>query len=70
MLCDFGDFNDGVDHVMKIAKPTAESNPDVGLLTQQTVCVSPGVLARSLDWTELSWTEQAWRSYQAETQLI
>ena len=41
---DFGDFSDGVGHVVKITE--AESNPDMGLLTQQTFCRSPAILAR------------------------
>ena len=35
----FGDFNNGVCHVMMIT--VAECNPGVGLLTQQTYCISP-----------------------------
>ena len=40
---DFGDFNNGVCHVLKIT--VVESNPDMGLLTKQTVCFSPDLLA-------------------------
>ena len=40
---DFGHFNDRVCHVMKIT--TAESDPDIRLLTQHTLCCSPDVLA-------------------------
>ena len=40
---DFGHFNDRVCHVMKMT--TAESDPDIRLLTQHTLCCSPDVLA-------------------------
>ena len=42
---DFGDFNNGVCRVVKII--VAQSNPDVGLLTQQTCRPSPHALART-----------------------
>ena len=42
---DFGDFKNGVCHVMKIT--IAKSNPNKGLLTQPTCCFHPDVLARA-----------------------
>ena len=51
-LSDFEDFSNGVCHVMKIA--IAESNPDMGLLTQQTFCFSPDILARASKIPEVS----------------
>ena len=42
---DFGDLNNGVCHIMKIA--IAESNPDMGLLAHQTFSCSFDVLARA-----------------------
>ena len=39
------DFNDGVCHAMQIS--TAESNPDMELLSQQMFCLSPDGLARA-----------------------
>ena len=42
---DFGDFSEGVRHAMKIT--TADSNPDVGLSTQQMFCFSPAVVVRA-----------------------
>ena len=40
---DFGDFSNEVCHVTKIT--TAESNPYMGLLTQQTFCFLPDVFS-------------------------
>ena len=42
---DFGDFSNGVDHVMKMT--TTESSPDTVLLTQQAFCLISDVLART-----------------------
>ena len=42
---DFGDFNNGVYYIMKIT--IAKRNPDMGLLTQQTICFSLSVPAGS-----------------------
>ena len=38
-------FNNGIYHVVKTN--TAESNPDMGLLIEQTLCLSLTVLARA-----------------------
>ena len=47
MRSDFADFiqGAGVCHVTVLT--TAESNPDMGLLTRPTFCVSPDVLAKT-----------------------
>ena len=42
---DFGGFHNGVCHVMKITM--AQSNRDIGLITQQTLCFSLDVLVRA-----------------------
>ena len=49
-------------HVMKIT--IVESNPDIGLLTQQTLCFSPSVLARASRlpmMTILVTSDQGWK---------
>ena len=44
---DFGDFSNEVCHVRKIT--IAESDPATGLLTQQTFCFSPDILATATE---------------------
>ena len=44
---DFGDFNNGVCHLVEIT--IAESKPDMDSLIQQTFCFSPDVLATAKD---------------------
>ena len=56
-----GDFKNGISHVMKIT--IAESNPDVGLLTQQTFSFSPCILARDKKMPVMTTSAASYRGH-------
>ena len=59
---DFGDFMNGVCHVIKVT--IAESNPDMGLLAQQTFCFSSDVLAGDSKMPIKTMSRCQWRQCQ------